>query len=85
MNYEDLTPDMKDKIRACKTPEELLELAKESGYELSDNELEQVSGGWGADVSSEYHGCSCEECHSFYCGIVECNLTCSSYSYDRKV
>ena len=46
MRLEDLTPEQKEKALACKTPEELLELAKAEGYELSDEELEAVSGGW---------------------------------------
>ena len=46
MNFEDLTPEQQEKARACKTPEEMLELAKAEGYELSDEDLEMVSGGW---------------------------------------
>ena len=46
MRLEDLTPEQKEKALACKTPEELLELAKAEGYELFDEELEAVSGGW---------------------------------------
>ena len=46
MNFEDLTPEQQEKARACKTPEEMLALAKAEGYELSDEDLEMVSGGW---------------------------------------
>ena len=45
MTYEDLSPELKEKALACKTPEQLLALAKEEGYELSDDELESLSGG----------------------------------------
>ena len=46
MEFKDLTPEQQAKARACKTPEELLALAKAEGYELSDEDLEMVSGGW---------------------------------------
>ena len=39
MNVEDLTPEQMEKIRSCKTPEELLAVAEEVGYELSSEEL----------------------------------------------
>ena len=45
MNFEDLTPEQQEKARACKTPEEMLELAKQEGYELSDAELDGIAGG----------------------------------------
>ena len=45
MGYEDLTPEQMEKLKACKTPEDILALAKEEGYELSEAELEAVSGG----------------------------------------
>ena len=42
-----------------KTPEEILDLAHESGYELRDDELEQISGGgWGGDSKKSCHKCS---------------------------
>ena len=45
MNFEDLAPELQEKVKACATTEEMLALAKAEGYELSDAELEQVSGG----------------------------------------
>ena len=45
MNFEDLTPELKEKAIACKTPEELLELARQEGIDLTDEQLESISGG----------------------------------------
>ena len=45
MNFEDLTPEQQAKARACKTPEDVLRIAREEGYELSDEQLEAVGGG----------------------------------------
>ena len=49
MNFEELTPAQREKAIACKTPEDILALAREEGYQLSDDELEAISGGkiWG--------------------------------------
>lgn len=48
---ESLTPEQREKARACATPEEILAFAKEEGYELSDDEIEAVSGGvWDFDA-----------------------------------
>ena len=32
MNFENLSPELRDKARKCKTPEEILALAREEGY-----------------------------------------------------
>lgn len=45
MDFESLSEEMKTKAKACTSPEELLALAKEEGYELSDEELEGIAGG----------------------------------------
>ena len=40
-----LTEEQIAKIKACKNNEEILKLAKEEGVELTDEQLEAVSGG----------------------------------------
>ena len=45
MKFEDLAPELQEKARACKTPEDLMALARDEGYELSDDELESLNGG----------------------------------------
>jgi len=89
MNNENLTPEMMERARACKTPEELLALAKESGYELSDKELEQISGGWDDPDAYRFYcssrSCTCDTCRSLYCNYVYCDeLDCTPYGYNEK-
>ena len=62
MDFKDLTEEQKAKARACKTPEELLALAKEEGYELSDEELDAVSGGW---CPSDGESCPLRNCTNY--------------------
>ena len=45
MEFENLSPELREKLKTCKSAEEVLALAKEEGYELSDEELEAVNGG----------------------------------------
>ena len=72
MDFENLNDELKAKARACRTPEELLEVAAEEGYELTEEELESVSGGSWTD--------SYQECGSLYCGKNDCgNLNCGDY------
>lgn len=49
MTFDELTPEQKARAKGCTSAEELLAIAREEGYELSDEELEQVTGGvsWG--------------------------------------
>ena len=48
MDYKniEISPELREKARECKTPEEMLALAKREGYKLSEAEMEAVSGGW---------------------------------------
>ena len=56
MDFKDLdiSPELREKAKACTTPEELLALAKKEGYRLSDADIEAVSGGdgWGGSGGS---------------------------------
>ena len=58
MGFEDknISPELREKAAECKTTEELVALAKQEGYELSDEELEAISGGWSC---SDYCGSYC--------------------------
>ena len=47
-SYDSLSEGAKAKLHGCETPEEILALAQEEGYELTDEQLEGVSGGWGS-------------------------------------
>ena len=59
MDFTDLTAEQKEKARACKTPEEMLALAQEEGYDLADDEVEAIAGGW---------TCGSDDCVMF-CGL----------------
>ena len=45
MNSEDLSPELIERGKNCKTPEEIFELVKAEGIELSDEQLEAIGGG----------------------------------------
>ncbi len=49
MDYRDLTEEQRAKVAGAHTPEDILRLAREEGYELDDEELEQVAGGFFGD------------------------------------
>ena len=58
-SFEGLTDEMRAKAAACKTPEELLELAKREGYKLSDEQLEGIAGGYRTTCSdNDWSYCS---------------------------
>ena len=45
MDIKDLTPEQKAKALACTSSEEVVELAKELGVELTDEQLDAIAGG----------------------------------------
>ena len=45
MNFEDMTPDQQAKAKACTSFEEMVSLAREEGVELTDEQLDDISGG----------------------------------------
>ena len=50
MKFEELTPEQQTKVNNCSSPEEILALAKEEGYELTDEDLAAVNGGMGGNM-----------------------------------
>ena len=58
MHFEDSKdPELQERLKNCKTTDELVKLAKEEGMELSDEQLDSVAGGaWG-------HPCNDDTCH----------------------
>lgn len=45
MTFDDLSPELREKALACKTPEDLIKLAQEEGVDLNDEQLQAISGG----------------------------------------
>ena len=52
--FEGLSDDLKAKATECRTSEELMNLAKTEGIELTDDQLDAISGGF------DWTGGSCE-------------------------
>ena len=53
--FSKLTDEQKMKVEAARSPEELLAIAKEIGYELSDEQLAAVAkGSWCEDHCANY-------------------------------
>ena len=54
--FDDLSPELKEKLRACETTEELEALAAKESIELSLDELDTVAGGAGGANYVELEG-----------------------------
>ena len=67
-----LTEEQVEKVKACKNQDELLAIAKEEGIELTDEQLEAVSGGCG------FSSLVCPRCGST---DVNYHMQYSGYSY----
>ena len=44
-SFNELTPEQMEKARACMSSEDLVELAKSEGVELTDEQLDAIAGG----------------------------------------
>ena len=60
-----LTDEQKKKVEAAQSPEELLRFAKEAGYELTQEQLENVAGGeiWCRFVCDTHDQCPVHYIH----------------------
>lgn len=92
MDFENLniSPELAEEVKACKTPEEVLALAKKKGYKLSDEDLEAISGGWGMDVKDLLP--QCPSCGSYEVamstifgspGATRCSCSKCGYEWTR--
>lgn len=61
-----LTEDQKKKVEAAQTPEELLALAKDYGYTLSDEQLDALIGGHGDRICNDTDWCSQNTCNWYW-------------------
>lgn len=52
MDFDDLSPELREKVKACETPDELFALVESEGIALSDEQLDAISGGWNPQCSS---------------------------------
>ena len=63
MSFEDLkSPELQEKLKACETVGQLVDLARAEGVELSDAELESVASG-----DNEWY-CYCNQPGPYSCG-----------------
>ena len=56
--YDSLNEELKAKVANCKSADELMELAKSEGIELTDEQMDAISGGfeWIWDMDSTDYG-----------------------------
>ena len=58
--FDGLSDDLKKKVKECKTSEELMNPAKTEGIELTDEQLDAISGGsdsiWSCDDYDAFGG-----------------------------
>ena len=52
-SISELTPEQMEKARACKSADDLIELAKSEGIELNDDQLDAIAGGSWYDCMNE--------------------------------
>ena len=80
-----LTEEQIAKVKACKNQEEMLKLAKEEGIQLTDEQLEAVSGGF----CSMHSPLQCPNCGSLNvntCQFWDCVVyTCNGCGHQWEV
>ncbi len=58
--FRDLSDEQKKLLESNPSPEEILQFAKETGVELTPDQLESIAGGWGGNKGK----ISCPKCNS---------------------
>ncbi|MDO4797650.1 MAG: hypothetical protein Q4A01_06490 [Coriobacteriales bacterium] len=57
MEFEDLTPEQQEQLKACTTQEELMDLADELDLDLAPEHLEAISGGLNKNMLFTWQAC----------------------------
>ena len=72
MDYDALKdPEFQEKLKGAKTAQELAELVRTQGIDLSDEDLQAISGGSDWYDASEWGDCESDDCPS-YGSILAC-------------
>lgn len=79
MGFEDLSPEIMEKVRACTSYDDLKTLADTEGFELSDEDLQAVAGGGGFGDPSECIVLSCNELKCYDLKICD-DFSCHNWS-----
>ena len=68
--YNKLTDEQKKKVKEAKTPEELLAIAMEAGYEVTEEQLAAIAGG-DVRICNDTEGCpdlcAIDGCTDLFC------------------
>ena len=78
-----LTEEQKEMARNCGSAEELLSIAKREGIELSDEQLNAVTGGCTMNAAPACPNCGCTEFTEYTndgVGYYECNSCHTKYN-----
>lgn len=80
MRMSDLSPEVQERAKACKTIEEFMNLSQEEGFEVSEELLGSVAGGesWNEYVAKEcpdFFGCG-DKCGIYYRNA-DCRVNCT--------
>lgn len=94
MQIETLTPEQCERIANAQGPEEILAIAAEEGYELSEEELDEISGGdWSIKdkikKALQCPNCGSYEVHRFpqpgVTGVVQCACKSGGFQWNKTL
>ena len=77
---KDLSPELQEKAKDCKSKEELMELVADNDIEISEDALEAVAGGCGTPLNCDRCGAVMDHLYNSVWKCPKCG-----YSKDDKV
>ena len=83
MDAKRITPEIMEKAKACSTPEELFNLAKTEGMELTDDQLDTIAAGGDYEDDFDTRTCTNDSCNGLVCSYYMCtNVSCTGLDCD---